>query len=326
MSATRTSAALDRRSLTALLLGVAGSAAAATPAMAATLRRVDGSRLQPERSQFYIPPRGLKASSDLFARMTVPVHINGQGPFPFVLDTGANQSVICSELAAQLGLQMGPQAPINGVAGMEMADTVRLDSFKAGDLEQAGVTLSVLPQAPLGGRGFIGLDLIERQRLTLDFKRQRITIESSRKAVRNPYDFVLNATYKAGQLTLVNGDIGGIPVTAFLDSGAQTTIGNQALRQLASSRMPDLKWTATEVLSATGQTIRGDWAVLHAFRLGAMTLNYLPVVFADLHTFRIWDLVKAPAVLVGVDIMSQFEYVSLDFARGEVRFRPPRQL
>ncbi|MGH1557988.1 aspartyl protease family protein [Caulobacter segnis] len=36
-------------------------------------------------------------------RLTVKALINGQGPFAFLVDTGANSSVIASELAAQLG-------------------------------------------------------------------------------------------------------------------------------------------------------------------------------------------------------------------------------
>jgi hypothetical protein len=48
-----------------------------------------------------------------------------------------------------------------------------------------------------------------------------------------------------------------------------------------------------------------------------------PVAFADLHTFRMWNMVDKPAILLGVDILSRFEYVCLDFARSKVRFRLP---
>jgi hypothetical protein len=37
-----------------------------------------------------------------------------------------------------------------------------------------------------------------------------------------------------------------------------------------------------------------------------------------------WDLTRTPAILLGVDVLSRFEYVSLDFARAEVRFRLPQ--
>jgi hypothetical protein len=37
----------------------------------------------------------------------------------------------------------------------------------------------------------------------------------------------------------------------------------------------------------------------------------------------LWDLVDRPAILIGVDVLSRFEAVSLDFARDEVRFQVP---
>jgi hypothetical protein len=58
-------------------------------------------------------------------------------------------------------------------------------------------------------------------------------------------------------------------------------------------------------------------------QVGGLELPIWPVAFADLHTFTMWNMVKKPAILIGVDILSRFEYVCLDFARDEVRFRLP---
>ena len=70
-----------------------------------------------------MPPSSVRTVTDLYSRMTVPIRIAGQGPFEFVVDTGANQSVISSELAVALGLPLEPSAALNGVAGMLMAPT-----------------------------------------------------------------------------------------------------------------------------------------------------------------------------------------------------------
>ncbi|MEP6967617.1 MAG: aspartyl protease, partial [Pseudomonadota bacterium] len=78
------------------------------------------------------------------------------------------------------------------------------------------------------------------------------------------------------------------------------------------------------VLSATGQTIMAQMADLPRLRVGTLQLPFWPVAFADLHTFRMWNLIDKPAILLGMDVLSRFEYVSLDFARDEVRFRLPR--
>ena len=117
-----------------------------------------------------------------------------------------------------------------------------------------------------------------------------------------------------------------MPLTAFIDSGAENTIGNMALRQLALARNPTARWTMTPIVSSTGQTIMAEIADLPSLRVGGMGLPNWPVAFADLHTFAMWDMVKQPAILIGVDILSRFEYVCLDFARSEVRFRLPQQV
>jgi hypothetical protein len=53
------------------------------------------------------PPFFLDTALDAIDRMTVEVFINGQGPFNFVVDTGADRSALSTTLAARLGLEPG---------------------------------------------------------------------------------------------------------------------------------------------------------------------------------------------------------------------------
>ncbi len=133
----------------------------------------------------------------------------------------------------------------------------------------------------------------------------------------------MKAKRRDGQLTLVDAFLGGVPLTAFIDSGAENTIGNMTLRQMALTRNPKSPWTMTPIVSSTGQVIMAEIADLPALRVGGLRLPNWPVAFADLHTFQMWNMVNKPAILIGVDILSRFEYVCLDFARDEVRFRLP---
>jgi predicted aspartyl protease len=257
---------------------------------------------------------------DLYRRMTAPVWINGQGPFAFVVDTGANRSVISAELAAQLGLTEGPSEPLNDAGGVEMARTVVVD-LRVGGRGETQLTLSVLPASTVGGDGMLGVDRLAGERLTLDFHDQVLRIESSGRAAHDPLDVVVRAHHRDGQLTLVGADLGGAPVTAFLDSGAQATIGNPALYRLVAGRSTLL--TQVSILSAGGQNIPAVVALAPPLRLGGLTVSHMPVAFADLHTFHMWDLGEQPVLVLGVDVLSHFQSVALDFARGEVRFRLP---
>jgi predicted aspartyl protease len=240
-----------------------------------------------------------------------------------VVDTGANQSVVSAEIAAKLGLKTGDPQPLNGVAGVQMAPTVTA-TLQFGGRTARDATLSVLPGASLGGPGMLGLDQLEGARLTLDFRHELVTIDQGGADLTDGGGaFRMRAKRRDGQLTLVDANLAGIPVTAFLDSGAQDTIGNMALRELAITRYPLVPVQQVPIISVTGQTIAADFADLPALRIGGVTLPNWPVAFADLHIFRMWDLTRLPAILIGVDVMSRFETVCLDFRNDEVAFRLP---
>ncbi len=290
-------------------------------AAAAPIYDAQASRLKPLIDAPYVPPRSIAAVSDIYRRMTAGVRVSGQGPFDFVVDTGANQSVISTELAEMLGLPVNPSAPLNGVAGVMMAPTTFAVLDIAGK-RKLGAAFSILPQASIGGQGLLGLDHLGGQKLTLDFKTPAIRIEASHRPWNVGRDVVVRGRQVNGQLTLIDADLAGLKITAFIDSGAQNTIGNRALRAAAERRAMGT-WYPTPIVSATGQTIDAEIANLPNLRVGGVKLPNWPVAFADLHTFQMWNLVEKPAILIGVDILSRFETVSLDFVRDEVTFRLP---
>ena len=176
--------------------------------------------------------------------MTAPVAIEGQGPFRFVVDTGANQSVVSEELAGRLGLRRGDPQPLHGVAGVRTTGVVTGVELRIGRRVEKGLTLSVLPQAAIGGVGMLGIDRLSGQRLTLDFQERRLQIEDSRRRAPDWDEVAIRARQRNGQLTRVEADLAGTPVLAFLDSGAQSSIGNLALRALADGGSLARSWRA----------------------------------------------------------------------------------
>src|SRR6185369_13500454 len=73
-----------------------------------------------------------QSRTDRIGRLLVPVTINGQGPFRFVLDTGANRSVLTPQLAAHLGLAVSTTSRLTmtGVTGSASVPTVAVDRLK----------------------------------------------------------------------------------------------------------------------------------------------------------------------------------------------------
>ncbi len=313
--------AADRRRFAALLAG-----AALWPAGRALALPPDPPPLAGATPPGAAPPPGTPQTSvgaglDWSSRMTAPVFIEGQGPFPFVVDTGANRTVIAAELAMRLGLPEGELEALHGVAGMQMTPTA-IVSLTVGARTSRRGPVSLLPSGAIGGEGLLGLDRIGDQCVTLDFHAQQLVIGPPPRWA-GTYEVAVHAHRRNGQLTLVDADLNGIPVTAFIDSGSDTTIGNMALHHYCSERAPEVKWLKVPVISATGQTMEAEIASLPNLRVGGFKVPTWPVAFVDLHTFAMWNLIERPAILIGMDLLSRFDRVSLDFSRGEVRFRLP---
>jgi hypothetical protein len=66
----------------------------------------------------------------------VPVYINGHGPLPFALDTGASRSLIGMSLAQRLGLPVrGSAGVLYGVAGSAQGQNVLVAQWRAGNVK-----------------------------------------------------------------------------------------------------------------------------------------------------------------------------------------------
>jgi predicted aspartyl protease len=263
---------------------------------------------------------------DAWRRLTAPVYVNGQGPFDFVVDTGANRSLISAETAAALGLPTGRKVVLHGINGDEQVDTVRLDSFRIGAREARNVEVATVSDVHLGADGLLGVDGLKDQRLVLDFANKELRIEPSKALAVHAKTSVIRARRRFGQLTVVDTDLLGQKVNVFLDTGSDVTVGNSVLRSRLERRKPAEEGVkSTTLLGATGGSITGDYGNLPVFRLGELQLLNMRLVYADLHPFRLWNLDKQPSLQLGIEIMRFFDRVTLDYGRNEVSFTLPDQ-
>ncbi|MGH6997292.1 MAG: retropepsin-like aspartic protease, partial [Phenylobacterium sp.] len=133
---------------------------------------------------------------------------------------------------------------------------------------------------------------------------------------------VVPARRKSGQLTIVDADISGRAISAMIDSGSQFSLGNAALKRLITRIDPTAAQRATHVglISIAGERFSGEQLYLPFIRLGGLNLGNVPVVFSDMPIFKLWDLHETPTIMIGIDLLTQFETVSVDFGRSAVRF------
>jgi len=75
-------------------------------------------------------------SIDRIGRIMAPVMVNGQGPFRFIVDTGASRSAISPSLAERLGLvpSVEDSLTVQGVTGSDQVPSVMIDRLQAGEM------------------------------------------------------------------------------------------------------------------------------------------------------------------------------------------------
>ena len=257
------------------------------------------------------------------SRMTVPVFVNRQGPFRFLIDTGADRSVIGTAVARQLGLELGGMARMHHVAGSTLVGTVTIASLRVGSNEVIGIQAPALPEEYLGAQGIMGIDALREQLIAMDFDNRTITIQDPRSPQRSTMEageIVVIGRRRKGQLILTALQIGPVALDAVIDTGTQVTIGNTVLldKLFSSRRRPPA--TLVNLFSVTGQIVPAQLIVVPQITIGTLIIQNVPIAFVDAPPFRLFGLARRPAVLLGNDVLESFKRVSLDFRRRKVRF------
>lgn len=266
----------------------------------------------------------LDYAQDRSQRMTVPVGIGEGGPYNFVVDTGAERTVIAAELAARLGLNAGATSIVHSMTEVSRIRTVVIPELRIGGKSVRGINAPALSQVNLGAEGMLGVDSLQQQRVSFDFTRQEMSISPSRRQEEVwPKDvIVITARKRFGHLVLVDASVDGQKVWVIIDTGSQVSIGNEALRQRLLRRNRLGATRPVEMLSVTGGRMMVDQTKVNLIRIGGADIVNMPIAFADVHPFHKLNLTKRPALLLGMDALRLFQRVSVDFANRKVKMIP----
>lgn len=262
---------------------------------------------------------------DAFERMTVPVRLSGVGPFRFMVDTGADRTAISRQLAARLKLEGGANATLHSVTGASQVETAMVPELQLSRRSVKVIDAPLLDSEHMGADGILGVDSLRSQRVQFDFENNLMSIvpSTSIEAIRDPDAIVITATRRNGRLIFTEAKVNGRAVTVVLDTGAQISVANSALRRLLTGRGAGGTSEKVELHSVTGASLTGDYAFVRELELGGVSLKQLAVVFADAHTFRKLKLDNKPAILLGMNAIRAFKRVSIDFANRKFRVVVP---
>ncbi len=263
--------------------------------------------------------------SPLDERMAVPVTIGDNDDYRFVIDTGAERTVISRELADRLALGAGPRVNLVSLTGRSQVATVAIPALRFGRKRDAKQVIApALSYRHLGASGLLGVDLLEGHKVLIDVDRRTMQVRPSRRTSRamqgrgSPNEIVVRAASRLGQLIVTDADYRGTRIRVVIDTGSGLSIGNMAMRRLVGTRGTPLG--RIPITSVTGQQVAAELHQVDRFRLGGMQMTNAPMAFGDLEPFRTLGLDDTPAMLLGMDAFRMFRRVDIDFANRDIRF------
>ncbi|GAA0545331.1 putative aspartyl protease [Rhizomicrobium palustre] len=267
----------------------------------------------------------IAAEDDGAEHLTIPVMLGNKGPFRFVVDTGADRSVIADDLAVALGLIRGNNVTVQGVVRSYNSRFVAVADLHFGTVERRNLSLPVLPRNYLRADGYLGLDAVDGTRVVLDFKDHLLQIERSRASfytARNRWQQIaIPVRGSMGHLRAMNSSVENVSTTCFIDTGAQVSCGNvHLLRALAAQNTDIALIGAIPITGVTGGMIMAKVIRVGRIQLHGISFTDAVIAIADMDIFNVWGLANEPAMLIGMNFLRQFARVSIDYGVKEIRF------
>lgn len=258
---------------------------------------------------------------DRHARPTIEVRVAGRGPYRFLVDTGAQATVVGRDLASQLSLPHAGRAMLVATGSRQMVDLVAVDGLAFAERELNLAAIPVLDSQHLGADGILGLDTLQGLRVLIDFAQRRITVaDPDVERISGRYEIVVRARKRLGQMIIADATVDGIRTAVVIDTGADISIGNEVLQRRLRAKQ-QASTTGTDV---HGTTFAADMRLANQIVIGTMTIDKVPIGFTQSPAFKALDLTNRPALILGMSTLRSLDRLAIDFASRRVMFDLPR--
>lgn len=260
---------------------------------------------------------------DEVGRLLIDVDVGGHGTYAFLLDTGADRTVIFRTLTALADLDAIPfkSKRVRTATGTREMQLYALEYIHAlGRRLPIGETV-VFPDAGRRGTfGILGVDLMRGRTLQVLGADARLLDEAPL------YDgegwlTVQGRPVGRGSLAVMV-KVGDLEIPAFVDTGAATSVMNRpamdAIEEAAASALPMTRTTVT----AAGGVMVAHRVTLPSLAIGAWERGGQTVVTAQLPVFTFWGAREVPAMILGADILFSAAGVAIDFQNWRLHMQP----
>lgn len=218
----------------------------------------------------------------------LPVEVNGQGPFKFILDTGAGTSLLSTELGQQLGVKILGSKEGQSAGGAISVSLAKVNSLAVGSARLKNLEVGLVDLSHIGRTvgaqidGDLGYNFLKHYRIRIDYRKNELRLadpkqfESAGRATAIT-EVPMRLASPAKPLILVDIHANGAgPFQFAIDTGTSTTaIRPDLAKQLGIESSPVGPVTTGR---APVQVTAGS---IHSFQLGGARIDGLPVVVAD---------------------------------------------
>lgn len=266
----------------------------------------------------------LELEEDRAQRFTLPVLVEGAGPFDFMIDTGSQATVLTHGVRDRLGLSTAGEATLIALASRRSVELVEVDSLTFGSNTVRDLVSPVLEKSNVGADGILGLDSLQDFRVLVDFRDSTIAVQNVTE-IEKPkrgFEIIVRARQELGQLLITDADIEGVRATVIIDTGAQGSIGNLALLNRIRAKREE-QVTAKDV---NGVELIGRASYVRSLTIEGLQLADVPLIFADTPAFDALGLGSRPAIALGMDHLRMFDRVAIDFSKQRILFDLPREV
>ena len=286
----------------------AGSVAVLAEAQERVVRRMPQDDLRLEAAS----DRSELAMRTFGGRPVVEVMIDGNGPYDFVLDTGAGGTVLSSELAEELGLETtgsmrvrdpvhedGVEAPIVAVPTLAFGD------FTIHGMESPTISEKRMPKGENAPRGVLSLNSMPGLMATFDYEGERMIFEKGELPEADGQEILeYKAPMGVPELPIM---IGGHEFSAHLDTGS----GRGLMLPMEHAESLGLEGKLKEI--GKGRLVGGEITIFEApfkgdVKIGKHVISDPSIRFAE----------GMPHVNVGGAILSQY-VLTIDPANHRLR-------
>lgn len=296
------------------------AAVTATPLLAndaAYFPEADDPAAQEEEA---LTPDLIQAQKDRYERLTVPVTIEGKGPYRFMIDTGAQATAVSRNVSEELQLPSLGTATLVAMGSRRQVDLVQLNGLEFAGRLFDNLESPLLDARHVGADGILGLDSLQDMRVLIDFKEDRMLVADAGSLGGNRgYEIVVKARRRLGQMIITDARVDGVKASVIIDTGAQNTIANKAMRNKLRAK-EGAQVFSTDV---NGVQVVGNLGFVRKLKIGGMELTNVPISFADSPAFEALGLEDQPTLILGMRNLQNFERIAIDFSSRRILFDLP---